>query len=343
MAPATAPSDAILPHIESLYKASECRTPLICCKQNGDPYKSIAELAKQAGVSVWKVVTDTPKTEQNALDYLEVGLQNGDWLYMQGAETASATVLRTIGKDLYTVVPDPKNYPKRELFRMWIVVEQMFDLDDNVLFPKVLLQNALLGWKDNNVEGVIVSAKQKADPGVLEEEERLKAARMERTQDEACAEDAEMEDPNMKPTGMWFHRSVDFYSADAGNAVTKSAEDIFDCIEKGEMDRVSDIVTSNLLDVNNVFKGGLTPLFWAIMCDNKEMVRLFLEHGHANPEQRRQGNGMPPIFMSLEDPEILQLLLDFGADIDARYEGKSLMDHPDTSPQIRDYIKENLL
>ena len=52
---------------------------------------------------------------------------------------------------------------------------------------------------------------------------------------------------------------------------------------------------------------------------------------------------MPPIFMSLEDPEILQLLLDFGADIDARYEGKSLMDHPDTAPQIRDYIKENLL
>ena len=65
-----------------------------------------------------------------------------------------------VGKDLYTVVPDPKNYPKRELFRMWIVMEQMFDLDDSVLFPKVLMQNALFGWKDNNVEGVIVSAKQ---------------------------------------------------------------------------------------------------------------------------------------------------------------------------------------
>ena len=53
-------------------------------------------------------------------------------------------------------------------------------------------------------------------------------------------------------------------------------------------------------------------------------------------------NGMPPIFMPIEDVNILQLLLDYGADVDARFEAKSLMDHPDTSTQVREYIKEHL-
>eukprot|EP00995_Heteronema_vittatum_P011584 NODE_7279_length_410_cov_2.235457_g5629_i0.p2 GENE.NODE_7279_length_410_cov_2.235457_g5629_i0~~NODE_7279_length_410_cov_2.235457_g5629_i0.p2 ORF type:complete len:91 (+),score=33.00 NODE_7279_length_410_cov_2.235457_g5629_i0:39-275(+) len=77
------------------------------------------------------------------------------------------------------------------------------------------------------------------------------------------------------------------------------------------------------------------------MCDNLHMVRLLLEN-EADPNLRRKGNNMPPIFMSLEDPEMLQLLLSYGADIDARFEGKTLLDHPDTSPPIREYIKNFL-
>ena len=79
---------------------------------------------------MWKIGTDTPKNEQNALEYvrtcdvifplwypielgvshhschpfildslfrsyLEVGLSNGDWLYLVQCEKASQTVLRS--------------------------------------------------------------------------------------------------------------------------------------------------------------------------------------------------------------------------------------------------------
>ena len=44
------------------------------------------------------------------------------------------------------------------------------------------------------------------------------------------------------------------------------------------------------------------------------------------------------IFLPIEQPEMLQLLVDFGADLNETYEGYTLKDHPDTSPIIRDYL-----
>ena len=67
--------------------------------------------------------------------------------------------------------------------------------------------------------------------------------------------------PSKKVTGMWFHRSVDFYQTDSENVVTK-AVDIFEAIEKGDIDKVVDICGKNVIDVNKINKGGLTPLFW---------------------------------------------------------------------------------
>eukprot|EP01012_Entosiphon_sulcatum_P009115 TRINITY_DN1504_c0_g1_i1.p1 TRINITY_DN1504_c0_g1~~TRINITY_DN1504_c0_g1_i1.p1 ORF type:complete len:342 (+),score=70.99 TRINITY_DN1504_c0_g1_i1:98-1123(+) len=335
-------TESILPHVERVYNLSECRTPLIICLSDGDPLKSIEALAKRNGCAVWKIVMDTPKNEQNALDYLDVGLQNGDWLYLTQCEKATAKVMRDIALQLMTVRPEPKLYPKRELFRLWLILEEPIDLNDQIhpVFPAVLTQNALLGIRDQD-RGAKVATKQKVDPHLSEEQIQKQQKRIQKGLPVDDESDGDVEDPQKRVTGMWFHRAVQFYEADAENAVMKSVEDIFDAIEKGDLEKVKDIISRNTLDLNQITKSGLTPLLWAIMCDNLAMVRLLLEN-EADPNLRRASNGMPPIFMSIESPEMLQLLIDFGADIDARFEGKALMDHPDTAPAIRDYIRETL-
>lgn len=337
-------TESILPHVERVYNLSEVRTPLIVSLSHGDPLRSIEALAKRHGCAVWKITMDTPKNEQNALDYLDVGLQNGDWLYLTQCEKATTKVMRDIALQLMTVRPEPKQYPRRELFRLWLIIEEPVDLNDQIqpVFPAVLTQNALLGYRDTE-SGAKVVTKARVDPALSERqlERRQKRVQKGRPEDDESDDETEGTDPQKRMTGMWFHRAVQFYESDAENAVMRSVEDIFDAIEKGDLEKVRDIVGRNTLDLNQITKSGLTPLLWAIMCDNIAMVRLLLEN-EADPNQRRASNGMPPIFMSIESPELLQLLIDFGADIDARFEGKSLMDHPDTAPAIKDYIRLTL-
>eukprot|EP00998_Keelungia_sp_KM082_P005667 NODE_1973_length_1169_cov_127.354127_g1956_i0.p1 GENE.NODE_1973_length_1169_cov_127.354127_g1956_i0~~NODE_1973_length_1169_cov_127.354127_g1956_i0.p1 ORF type:complete len:345 (+),score=80.43 NODE_1973_length_1169_cov_127.354127_g1956_i0:76-1110(+) len=333
----------VLPHIQRMYNLSECRSPMIVCVENGDPLKSIETLAKTVGSAVWTMSMDSPKNEQNALDYLEVGLANGDWLFLAQCEKASPKVLREISLQLLTISPDPKAAPRRSNFRLWLLVQKPVDINDNInpVFPAILTQNCLFGMRDPTTNKVKVIAKNKVDPTLSEEQLGKKQARVERGQDPDDESDQEEEDPGKKVTGMWFHRSVDFYSADAENQVTRNVEDIFDSIEKGEVDKVKEIIQSNTVDLNAVTKAGLTPLLWAIMCDNTAMVRQLLE-AEADPNLCRAGTGMPPIFMPIEDPDMLQLLINFGADIDARFEGKTLADHPDTAPAIQDFLKQYL-
>eukprot|EP01010_Urceolus_cornutus_P005402 NODE_938_length_1223_cov_285.326235_g711_i0.p1 GENE.NODE_938_length_1223_cov_285.326235_g711_i0~~NODE_938_length_1223_cov_285.326235_g711_i0.p1 ORF type:complete len:342 (-),score=71.15 NODE_938_length_1223_cov_285.326235_g711_i0:135-1160(-) len=335
-------SEEVLPHIERVHALSEVRTPLICCLQNGNPLRSLKALAKRQGVSVWEVPLESPKNEQNALDYLEVGLSNGDWLYLVSIEQASSKVLRDVGLQLMTVQPDPKNFPKRELFRLWLALEKPVDMNDTCKLPAVLTQNALYGWKEGSGSKNKVQAKLKVDPELAQQQHRSKGARRDRGQDSDDESDDGMVEPLKKVTGLWFHRSTDLHTADAENQITQSVEDIFDAIEKADLPRVQDIVSRNIVDLNSVTRSGLTPLMWAIMCDNIALVRLLLEN-EADPNIRRSGDGMPPIFMHIEDVEMLQLLVLFGADIEARFEDRTLMDHPETLTSIRDFIKSTLL
>ena len=71
-----------------------------------------------------------------------------------------------------------------------------------------------------------------------------------------------------------------------------------------------------------------TPLWLAVGCQRKEMVKLLLRH-HADASDRNTsqpfGDGRTPVMIAVHgpehekrpDPEILQLLIDHGADVDA--------------------------
>lgn len=332
----------VLPHIDRLYKNSEVRTPLICCLEDGDPRPSIEYLARQKGCAVWTIAMESAKNEQNALDYLEVGLQNGDWVYLTGNEQATSKTLREIALQLTTVAPEPKHFPKRELFRLWLAVEQDLDVNDSInpIFPTLLVQNCLVcRAMPQSPRGARLRTKDSVEPALMQQEYEKRLARRDQGRDEDSESDHE--DPECKRTGLWFHRSVDFYEADRDGvgsvALRGAADEIFDSVEAGDVDHAKQLIESDAQCLHAT-KSGMTPLLWALMCDHCDMVHLLLEHG-SDPNQRRLGNGMPALFMSIEQVRMLQLLMDHGADIETRYEGMLLADHPDTAPEIRQYLK----
>ena len=289
----------VLPHIQRLYDNSECRTPLICCVEDGDPLPSIQALAKEKGCAVWHISMDSAKNEQNALDYLDVGLQNGDWVFLSKNEEATCQTHREVALQLLTVVPDPKNFPKRELFRLWMAVESELDLNETVspVFPALLSHNALYGRaRPESPKGTRLLTKRAVEPSIMRDEFEKRSHRRESGKDSDSESDAE--GAHDKRMGLWFHRSVDFYEADTHFNMSNKEGDIFTAIEAGDSDKVAKCLSINTLDVNQVLRSGMTPLFWAVMCDNSLIIRQILDAG-ADPNQRRQGNGMPVLFLSL--------------------------------------------
>ncbi|KAJ9452322.1 nuclear protein Tc22 [Diplonema papillatum] len=333
----------VLPHVQRLYDNSECRTPLILSLRDGDPLKCIQALAKEKGCAVWHIVMDSPKNEQNALDYLDVGLQNGDWVYLTKTELAGHETLREIALQLLTVVPNPKMFPKREIFRMWIAVEDSVDLNQSInpAFPSLLAHNALYATaRPTSPTGCAkLQVKRAVEPSLMAAEHAKR--RQRKLQGRESDSESDAEDASQRRTGLWFHRSVDFFEGDNNHANVKHESDIFTAIEADDEEKVARFLKSNTLDINHVLRCGMTPLFWAVMCDNTVLIKMLLDAG-ADPNQRRQGNGMPIIFMSISQVDILQLLVEHGADLDARFEGQLLIEHPDTAPNIRQYLKANM-
>ncbi|EAN80891.1 hypothetical protein, conserved, partial [Trypanosoma cruzi] len=68
-------------------------------------------------------------------------------------------------------------------------------------------------------------------------------------------------------------------------------------------------------------------------------AKCLLECG-ADPNQPRQSDGRPPIFMALEDESLVEALVKHGADLFKTFQGWRLDAHPDTSPPIARMIKK---
>eukprot|EP00759_Apiculatamorpha_spiralis_P016066 PhF_6_TR2246/c0_g1_i1/m.3831 len=337
-------------HIERVYKSSECRTPLVVFTDDGNPLPSIQSVAARQRLAVWSIIMDTPKNEQNALDYLEVGLQNGDWVYLIVTPQTSSGTLRQIAITLMTIQPEPKLFPKRELFRLWIALEHHYDLNVHInpILPTVMTKNAIVGMKTNSVlpsspTNSALRKRMPAEPTLFVQEVQKQVKRKEKGKEEDSASDTE--EPMEKPTGMWFHRSADLFIADATNVVTKGKDDIFDAVEKQDISRLTEILTKakesgSPIDLNETFRKGHNPLHLAVMMNSLSVVEVLLNEG-ADPNVPTLGPKTPPLFMSIDTVEMFLLLVKFGADLDGTYEGRRLVNHPDTSPDIIKYIKEH--
>lgn len=332
-----------LAHVVRALKSSECRTPIFFVLSDGDPFHSVARLAKDVGSTVWRVEMGNPKNEQNALDYVDVGIQNGDWVYVTQNEAAVGDVHREIAKILVTLQPDPKKYPRREHFRIFFTVENPIDLNDNIAlpFPRLLVKNGILARRRTEAAEAVSPTKltkRRPEEVDLAVKETLKHQQRREAGRESDSE-SDADEPEKKLTGLWFHRAVDFFTTDEGTNLMKPQDEIYIAIDKEDVERIKELCQSGKLDISKVKKSDMTPLQYAVSWEKVNATRALLEAG-ADPNQVRESDGCPPLFMSLELEELLFLLLEYGADIHSRFEGDRIENHPSTSPNVAALVKK---
>ena len=332
-----------LHHVTRAYKSSECRTAIFLTMQDGDPFQTVCWLGKQRNCAVWSIEMDGPRNEQNALDYIDVGVQNGDWVCLTSAEGASNEVMRKIALILTTLTPDPKKYPRRELFRLWLFLDKPIDINDRISpkFPMLLTQTAIIG-RAATPPGMVPSSPEKLqvkepqEPALFEAAERKRAARREVGRDSDSESDHE--EPETKLTGLWFHRAVDFHSADQGSKVTQASEEIWGAVERDDGDAVEELCNSGQLDLARLKRNGLSPLQLAVSLEKINSVRALLNAG-ADVKQVRESDGRPLLFMSLENQDLVRLLIENGCDFYESFEGYRLESHPDTDLDVAVLVK----
>jgi hypothetical protein len=154
--------------------------------------------------------------------------------------------------------------------------------------------------------------------------------------------ESDIEAPEQKPTGLWFHRNVEFYSNDREASVEDYKKTIFEYVdlnnEKG-IAKLKEIADSGFVDIDKVKRDGMTPLMWAVSRQRTNSVKALIELG-ADVTIRREADGSPLLFMAIEDEVLLQHLIEGGIDMKTKYEGHILEDHPLTAPHIAKIVKE---
>jgi hypothetical protein len=337
----------ILRHIEKVFRSSETRTPLVAAFSDGDPYYTVSTLARRDDSAVWSIVMGTEKNEQNALDYVQVGTQNGDWVYLTNVEKASQEVLRKIAVILYTLKPEPQEFPRRHLFRLWLITDTPIQVNDTIrpIFPQSLLQHALVA-RSHIVAGTSAGVPSSPDkysrrmPAEvpLHEEALVKhSKRREIGRDSDSESDAE--EPEKKATGMWFHRAVDFFAHDGGSTVARVNEVIFDAVDKQNTKEIAALCNSGRPNIDAVTRDGMNPLMFAVSRERVESVKALLAAG-ADVHVRRAADNCPLLFMCVESEAVLTALIEAGANIDERFEGYRLENHPTTMPHIAAMVRE---
>ena len=99
-------------------------------------------------------------------------------------------------------------------------------------------------------------------------------------------------------------------------------------VEKGDVDRVREILEKGVLEMDGRDNGGMTPLHRACMGRNVEIVQLLLDAG-ADVNGDNTGDDMTPLHHACfgRRVDIVEVLLKAGADVNARnVSGKTPLD-----------------
>jgi hypothetical protein len=330
----------VLEYVGRAYRSSEARTPLVTSRLDGDPVGSINMLARETGSRVWALNIDGPSSEQNALDYIDVGINNGDWVLLMHAERASGDFLRRMGLILFTLVPSPETAPRRGVFRLWLVVDGEIVVNDHVnpILPLVVLKNSIIARLKVRSHG----SPSKLQKRLPEEPPLLEAEVVKHEQRRAAGRssdsESDMDAPEKKPVGLWFHRAVDFYEKDVAGKTSDPKRVIFDAVDAQDTKTIEEVVTSGQIDVNVVKRDGMTPLMYAVSREKPDAIRALVQHG-ADITLRRERDGAPLLFMAIESEEVLNALIEAGVDFDQKYQSCYVEDHEATAPNIARIVR----
>ncbi|KEG14951.1 nuclear protein Tc22 [Trypanosoma grayi] len=332
------PEDYVpLEHVRRAMKNADCRTPAIFFLEDGDPFLSLCKIAKETQSAVWYFDLAVMKNVQNAMDYIDVGTKNGDWVYIAHSDEVDQQSFRDIARMVFLLRPEPKKYPRREFFRCLFSVTKSFDIeaDAEALFPPLLLKNSIVARKldENNAKW---SLKLPADTKPREIEQLKRERRRAEGRDSDSETDLDEDD---RLSGMWFHRAVELNKSADESPLTLAEEEMEAALDAEDVNTIKRLIKDGHIDVSRKIKCGMTPLQYTC---SKEMVKsalCLLECG-ADPNAPRQSDGRPPIFMALEDTSLVEALVKHGADLFATFQGWRVDSHPDTSPQVAKMTKK---
>ncbi|PWV02680.1 nuclear protein Tc22 [Trypanosoma cruzi] len=331
------PNFVPLEHVCRALKNADCRTPVIFFYEDGDPFLSLCKIAREMQSAVWHFDLAVIKSIQNVMDYIDVGTKNGDWVLISHCEEVEQHLFREVALRVFLLKPEPKKYPRREFFRCLFCVEKVFELEGNAMtpFPPVLLKNSIISRRvDESSSKWCLKLPSDAKYREIEElkRERRRAAGRDSDSETDLSEDDRL-------SGKWFHRSVELNKAADESPVTMAEGEMQVALDEEDVETIKILIADGKIDVSKVIKFGMTPLQYACSTQKVKAAKCLLDCG-ADPNQPRQSDGRPPIFMALEDESLVEALVKHGADLFKTFQGWRLDTHPDTSPPIARMIKK---
>jgi hypothetical protein len=324
-------------YVVRAFKNSDCRTPIVFVQQDGDPFQSVCYLAKQNDSAVWSFDVSLLQSAQNIMDYIDVGLNNGDWVFITNCDLVGASYFREVARTLYHLAPEPHKYPRREVFRCFFGVSVPFDLNAPVglPFPPLFMHSAIVA-RPTATQGSKWSRIMPADKPLFSAAAVKHQQRREAGRESDSESDLEETD---KISGVLFYRAAERNLELEQSPVTLAKHEMVRAIDAQDAAEVERLVQSGDVDLSRKLKDGMTPVQYACCKQLTQSVRVLLALG-ADPNVPRASDGRPPLFMSIDDVDLARILVEGGADLYAKYEGYRADAHPDTAPAVAAYIAE---
>ncbi|GET93056.1 hypothetical protein, conserved [Leishmania tarentolae] len=324
-----------LKHIERAVKNSDCRTPIIFVQQDGDPFETVCHLAKKCDSAVWSFDVAQLQSIQNVVDYIDVGVNNGDWVYITNCDLVSESYFRDVARIIYQILPEPQLYPRREMFRCFFGVTVPFDLNAPVglPFPTLFMHSALVA-RPTATQGtkwsrIMPAEKTLFSAAALKHQHRREAGR--ESDSESDLDEAD------RLSGVIFYRAVERSRDIDQSTVTLAKNEMLQAIEEQDDPVMRRLVSSGEVDLSRKLKDGMTPLQYACCKQLTGAARTLLSLG-ADPDAPRESDDRPPLFMSIDDMELAKVLVEGGANLFSRFEGYRADSHPDTAPDVAAYF-----
>ncbi|AYU83337.1 Dynein heavy chain and region D6 of dynein motor/Ankyrin repeats (3 copies)/Ankyrin repeat, putative [Leishmania donovani] len=324
-----------LKYVERAVKNSDCRTPIIFVQQDGDPFQTVCYLAKKRDSAVWSFDVAQLQSMQNVADYIDVGINNGDWVYITNCDLVSESYFRDVARTLYKILPEPHLYPRREVFRCFFGVTMPFDLNAPVglPFPPLFMHSSLVA-RPTATQGTKWSRIMPAEKTLFS------AAALKHQQRREVGRESDSEsdlDEGDRISGVIFYRAVERSRDIDQSTVTLAKHEMVQAVEAQDDPVMRRLVSSGEVDLSRKLKDGMTPLQYACCKQLTGSVRTLLSLG-ADPNAPRESDGRPPLFMSIDDMELAKMLVEGGANLFSKFEGHRTDTHPDTAPDVAAYL-----
>lgn len=323
-----------LPHVVRAIKNADCRTPIILVEEDGDPYPTVAQLAKEVDSGVWTFDLEQIKNANNVMDYVEVGVKNGDWVYITNCDCVDPSFFRDVARAIYLLTPEPEKYPRREFFRSFFTVKKPFDINGITYpFPTLMMKSSIVARTTAENSKWMCQIPVDRPQHSVAEQKRAKRRL------EGRPSDSESDlDENTQYSGMMFYRNAELSKYVDNSPMAVGKEIFMKAIRTQDVEGMKKLVDAAEVDPFAKLDNGMTPLQYAVCVELPKTVKYLLDIG-ANPNTPRESDGRPPLFMALDSKEIVKALIDAGADLFVKFQGCRLDNHPETDPEIAAYAR----